>query len=127
MVKDVYAIYEKYITEDGYDFTSLGTRQPGKPNAVAANANHTSIKTGNYGGVGIGGAFQAGPNSYTPGGPVAQAEETPIVKKLKKDIEALAGLVNKGSYGEAIVFCNAIQKLIQAAHDSREKAKNKKK
>jgi hypothetical protein len=121
MVKDVYAIYERYICEDGYDFTSLSTRQPGKPNTVTANANHTSTKTGNYGGVGVGGAFQAGANSYTAGGgPVAgseQAEETPIQKKIKKDIVKLHELVSAGKYEDAVVYCHSINKALQDAHN----------
>jgi hypothetical protein len=126
MVNDIHAIFEKYITEGGYDFTSMGTRQPGKPNAISASANDTSAKIGNYGGVGkVNGAFQAGANAYTAGGgPVAgseQAEETPIQKKIKRDIVKLHDLVSKGKYEDAVVYCHSINKALQDAHNSKKK------
>jgi poly(3-hydroxybutyrate) depolymerase len=123
MQRDVYAIYESYILkEDGYDFSSSGTRQPGIPNNVKASANNTQVNPYNLGGA-------APANNYTAGGgPVAgeQAEETREHKSLAREIAALNKLVREKKYEAVVMYCKTISDLANRAYNKEQEKKKKK-
>jgi hypothetical protein len=127
MQKDVYAIYESYIlNEDGYSKSPRSSVLPGS-NPIDASANYTNRSNLPNGGIGVKGAFgdSTSNSNISASGTPAQAEETPVHKKIKKDIDTLLKHINSKNYGHAKVYCDQISKSIQLAHEEAEK-KNKK-
>jgi hypothetical protein len=108
MQKDIYAIYESYVSE-GQDLPYAG------PNSKM-NANHTSRQMSNSGGVGVGGAFRVGPVEY-------RSEENEGVtkehKSLLREVKKLNDLVEQKKYEDIIVYCKHITSLAQQAFNTK--------
>jgi len=120
MVKDVYAIYEQYLAEN---YNDSSTELPGNkatkrysPLMTANNSSRSILPNGNKG---VQGAFgdKATVSNLSPSG--SEANETPIQRKIKKDINKLHELVSSGKYEDAVVYCHSINKALQDAHNSK--------
>lgn len=101
MQKDIYAIFESYLGESQGQFVS----GPG----VNVSANYTTRNISN--------ATAAGARS--PLEPSEQAEETPLRRKIKKEVDTLRELVHRNDFSSAIVYCNALSKSLQSVYNEK--------
>jgi hypothetical protein len=106
MQKDIYAIYESYVTEGSYDKGSVKLPYAGPGSNM--NANDTSRQPAN-----LGGGVPA--TNYREENEVKSKEH----KALIRDVERLLVLARQGKYGDVKVYCNNISKLAQAAFDTK--------
>jgi len=120
MTKDVYAIYESYILkEDGY--TNYGANTLPGTRLKTANANNTASNPSNAT-IGMPGNKVVNGN-ISPSGTPAEAGESLVHKRIKKDIQALLSHIDGKKYQDAKVYCDQISKAIQRAHEEDEKKK----
>jgi len=121
MQKDVYAIYEAYITEDGQGQYSQSTTppMPGFKNPRSAAANNTSTNGSNLPSQMPGVAATAG--NISPSGALNQDEETKEHKSLSREIFALNKLLKEKKYDAIVMYCKTISKLAEDAYNKAKK------
>lgn len=114
MQKDVYAIYEAYVTEDGYTSVST-TKTPGQVNPIMASANDTNRNVSNTGGI------PYGQGNANPDPIYNQAEETREHKSLNREILKLQQLAKLGKYEDVVMYCKTVSKLAEDAYNKKTK------
>jgi len=119
MQKDIYAIYEAYITEDGYSNASV--RLPGgmPRGGVTTIANNTSRNIANLP-AGMPGVDDTKGN-LSPSGALNQDEETKEHKSLNREITKLVHLAKTKKYQDVVMYCKIISKLAEDAYNKDKK------
>jgi hypothetical protein len=121
MQKDIYAIYEAYITEDGQGQYSQSTTppMPGFKNPRSAAANNTSSNGSNLPSQMSGVAATRG--NLSPSGALNQDEETKEHKSLNREVAKLSHLARTGKYQDVVMYCKSISKLAEDAYNKTKK------
>ena len=105
MQKDIYAIYEAYVTEgqEGYAFGSSQAQMPGKKNLTSAGPNDNNRERNPM--VVAGGKDLPMDSSANP---PYQGEETREHKSLKRELAKLNELVRDKKYQDVVMYCNCL-------------------
>ena len=121
MQKDIYAIYEAYITEDGQGQYSQSTTpsMPGFKNPRSAAANNTSDNISNLPAGMPGVAATKG--NLSPSGALNQDEETKEHKSLNREVAKLVHLARTKKYQDVVLYCKTISKLAEDAYNKDKK------
>ena len=121
MQKDIYAIYEAYITEDGQGQYSQSSTppMPGFKNPRSAAANNTSTNGSNLPPQMPGVAATAG--NLSPSGALNQDEETKEHKSLNREIAKLVHLAKTKKYQDVVMYCKTVSKLAEDAFNKAKK------
>jgi hypothetical protein len=115
MQKDVYAIYETYVTEGQGPYSYSTTRLPGTSPITSSEAGNTTTT--------IGPAAAAGARSPIKdlGSNTAlyQGEETKAYKSLVRDAEKLLQLIRAKKYTDVVLYCKVISKHAEEAYNKK--------
>jgi len=121
MQRDIYAIYEAYIAEDGQGQYSQSTTppMPGYKNPRSAAANNTSTNGSNLPPQMPGVAATS--SNLSPSGALNQDEESKEHKSLNREVTKLMHLVRDKKYQDVVMYCKVISKLAEDAYNKNKK------